>query len=49
MPLLVVEKGHDKGKAIPVPDGGTVIIGRDYAYPATAVKSGTQAASATEK
>jgi pSer/pThr/pTyr-binding forkhead associated (FHA) protein len=29
MPLLVVEKGHDKGKAIPVPDGSTVIIGRD--------------------
>ena len=29
MPLLVVEKGHDKGKAIPIPDGGTVIIGRD--------------------
>ncbi|HZE98213.1 MAG TPA: FHA domain-containing serine/threonine-protein kinase, partial [Planctomycetota bacterium] len=29
MPLLVVEKGHDKGKAIPVPSGGTVIIGRD--------------------
>ncbi|HXP94070.1 MAG TPA: LCP family protein [Candidatus Binatia bacterium] len=27
----------------------TVIIGRDYAYPATVVKSGTQAASATEK
>jgi serine/threonine-protein kinase len=29
MPILVVEKGHDKGKAIPVPVGGTVIIGRD--------------------
>jgi serine/threonine-protein kinase len=29
MPLLVVEKGHDKGKAIPVPEGSTVIIGRD--------------------
>ncbi|HLY75778.1 MAG TPA: FHA domain-containing serine/threonine-protein kinase, partial [Planctomycetota bacterium] len=29
MPLLVVEKGHDKGKAIPIPTGGTVIIGRD--------------------
>ena len=29
MPLLVVEKGHDKGKAIPIPVGGTVIIGRD--------------------
>jgi pSer/pThr/pTyr-binding forkhead associated (FHA) protein len=29
MPLLVVEKGHDKGKAIPVAIGGTVIIGRD--------------------
>lgn len=29
MPLLVVEKGHDKGKGIPVPDGSTVIIGRD--------------------
>ncbi len=29
MPLLVVEKGHDKGKAIPIPEGGTVIIGRD--------------------
>ncbi|HLY09561.1 MAG TPA: FHA domain-containing serine/threonine-protein kinase, partial [Planctomycetota bacterium] len=29
MPLLVVEKGHDKGKAIPIPDNGTVIIGRD--------------------
>jgi serine/threonine-protein kinase len=29
MPLLVVEKGHDKGKAIPIPLGGTVIIGRD--------------------
>jgi hypothetical protein len=27
----------------------TVIVGRDYAYPATVVKSGTQAASATEK
>src|SRR4051812_16623500 len=29
MPLLVVEKGHDKGKAIPVGSGATVIIGRD--------------------
>ena len=29
MPQLVVEKGHDKGKAIPIPGGGTVIIGRD--------------------
>jgi len=29
MPSLVVEKGHDKGKAVPVTSGGTVIIGRD--------------------
>jgi serine/threonine-protein kinase len=29
MPLLVVEKGHDKGKGIPIPTNGTVIIGRD--------------------
>jgi serine/threonine protein kinase/tetratricopeptide (TPR) repeat protein len=29
MPLLVVEKGHDKGKAIPLHDGKTLLIGRD--------------------
>ncbi|HLF92897.1 MAG TPA: FHA domain-containing serine/threonine-protein kinase, partial [Planctomycetota bacterium] len=29
MPLLVVEKGQDKGKAIPIADGKTVLIGRD--------------------
>jgi serine/threonine protein kinase/tetratricopeptide (TPR) repeat protein len=29
MPLLVVEKGHDKGKAIPIHDGKTILIGRD--------------------
>src|SRR5438105_8012449 len=29
MPLLVVEKGNDKGKAIPIADGKTVLIGRD--------------------
>src|SRR5258706_438142 len=29
MPLLVVEKGHDKGKSLPVPDGKTILIGRD--------------------
>src|SRR5262245_27515401 len=29
MPLLVVEKGLDKGKAIPINDGKTLLIGRD--------------------
>ncbi len=29
MPLLVVEKGPDKGKSIPLVAGGTVLIGRD--------------------
>ncbi len=29
MPTLVVEKGHDKGKAIPITPNQTVIIGRD--------------------
>ncbi|HYE98055.1 MAG TPA: FHA domain-containing serine/threonine-protein kinase, partial [Planctomycetota bacterium] len=29
MPTLVVEKGHDKGKSIPVPVSGTVLVGRD--------------------
>jgi serine/threonine-protein kinase len=29
MPSLVVEKGQDKGKAIPIPDGRTLLIGRD--------------------
>jgi serine/threonine-protein kinase len=29
MPLLVVEKGHDKGKAIPLQPKGTALIGRD--------------------
>jgi serine/threonine-protein kinase len=31
MPLLVVEKGPDKGKAIPIPSRGTVLVGRDSA------------------
>jgi serine/threonine-protein kinase len=29
MALLVVEKGHDKGKAVPLPPKGTVLLGRD--------------------
>ncbi len=29
MGRLVVEKGQDKGKAIPVPPGGTLLVGRD--------------------
>lgn len=29
MPLLVVEKGLDKGRAVPVPAKGTVLLGRD--------------------
>ncbi len=29
MPLLVVEKGPDKGKSIPLAEGGTILIGRD--------------------
>ncbi len=29
MPLLVVEKGYDKGKAVPLPPQGTVLLGRD--------------------
>lgn len=29
MPLLVVEKGHDKGRAVSVPPKGTVLLGRD--------------------
>jgi serine/threonine-protein kinase len=29
MPLLVVEKGPDKGKSVPLVTGGTVLIGRD--------------------
>ena len=35
MPLLVIEKGHDKGKSIPVLAKGATIIGRDSstAYP----------------